>query len=390
MKKSFLYLAAGALALTACTSEEVLDESSIHSNAIGFENVVNKQTRAATEEITNGTFTQFNVFGYYAFEPTKESGDPEPDHGILVFNNESVTREAPGSTKWNYNNTRYWVPGATYYFYAYNCGNVEKLGAQYGSFSMDVTQPTKEGRAFKITNYICDNTHQHDLLFDKNEGLQKAANTTVQFKFDHILTKINAKFFSDFAPEYTIEISNVQVSNIRNKGDYNAFEEKWTNQTRFNTANADDKNPIPYVTLWETENAPLVARKGGTLTPPVGSTDETPAIEVEDQEPTTNIAFVMPYTYIEDNNVVTISFTATIKKDNDIVLSRNMSGTWKPTWLIGYQYTYNIKIGGSTAGLDAIVFETTAAAINNWKEGTDGGALNDKDNTNTIKITTNN
>ncbi len=383
MKKSFFYLAAGALALTACTSEEVLDESSIHSNAIGFENVVSKQTRATT--IDNGSFETFSVFGYYAFE---SETNPDPDHGILVFNNEPVTRKAPGSTEWTYNNTRYWVPDATYYFYAYNCGNVEKLGAQYGSFSMDVTQPTKEGRAFKITNYICDNTHQHDLLFDKNEGLKKAANSTVQFKFAHILTKVDAKFFSDFAPEYEVEISNVQISNIRNKGDYSAFDEKWINQIRVNTINPADENPIPYVALWEANKDPLVARNGGTLTPAVGSTDEP--VTVEPVIPSTDIAFVMPHTYISGENKVSISFTATIKKGDEIVLSRNMSGSWLPTWEIGYQYTYNIKIGGSTAGLDAIVFQTTATAIDDWKKGTDGGTLNDETNTNTITISTNN
>lgn len=391
MKKSFFYLAAGALALTACTSEEVLDESSVHSNAIGFENVVSKQTRAT--EITNGTFNTFGVFGYYAFET---EANPDPDHGILVFNNETVNRSETNPTEWTYNTLRYWVPEATYYFYAYSCGGI-KLGKDYGSFSMDVTQPTKESRAFKITNYICDNTHQHDLLFDKNEGLKKTSNSTVQFQFKHILTKIDAKFFSDFAPEYTIEISNVQISNIRNRGDYNSFEEKWTNQARVNTINPADENPTPYVMLLDTytdENGTehpktIVARKGGTLTPAVGSTDETP-VTVEDEEPSTDIAFVMPYTYIDDKKVVTISFTATIKKDGETVLSRNMSGTWKPTWLIGYQYTYNIKIGGSTAGLDAIIFQTDAIAIDNWENGTDNGALNDPNNTNTIVIKTNN
>lgn len=381
MKKSFLYLAAGALALTACTSEEVLDESSIHSNAIGFENVVSKQTRAT--EITNGTFNEFGVFGYYAFE-TKEN--PEPDHGILVFNNETVKRAGTNSTDWTYNTPRYWVPEATYYFYAYSCGGI-KLGKDYGNFSMDVTQSAKKDRAFKITNYICDNTHQHDLLFAKNEGLKKTDNSTVKFQFKHILTKINANFFSDFAPEYTIEISNVKISNIRNKGDYSSYDNGWINQTRVNTANAADENPTPEVMLWDESKDPLVARKGGKLTPTVGTTEE---IEVEAEVPTTDIAFVMPYTYTDDNNEVSISFTATVKKDNDIVLSRNMSGTWKPTWQIGYQYTYNIKISGKATGLDAIIFQTDTNAIDKWSTGTDEGTLNDDNNTNTIEIKTDN
>ncbi|MDE5788271.1 MAG: fimbrillin family protein [Bacteroidaceae bacterium] len=388
MKKSFFYLAAGALALTACTSEEVLDESSIHSNAIGFETVVNKQTRAT--EITNGTFDKFGVFGYYV---AKDQATGEyANHGILVFNNESVTRDGDGSANWSYqSSTRYWVPDAKYYFYAYSCGGV-KLNSEYGNFSMDVTKGTAQERAFRITNYICDNTHQHDLLFDKQEEFQ-SSNSTVKFKFDHILTKVDAKFFSDFAPEYEIEISDVKFSNIRNQGDYSSFDENWINQNRVNPANKDDEKPIPYVMLLDKEkneagveqNKTIIARNGGKLTPEVGSTEGE---EITPLTPKTDFAFVLPYTYTEDANEVTISFTAIIKKDGEVLLNRNLSGSWKPNWQKGYQYTYNIKIGGSTTGLKAIVFQTDSNAINNWADGTDNGALNNDTNTNTIEIKT--
>lgn len=38
MRKQFFWLAMGAVALTGCTQTDVIEESRIQSNAIGFEN----------------------------------------------------------------------------------------------------------------------------------------------------------------------------------------------------------------------------------------------------------------------------------------------------------------------------------------------------------------
>ncbi|MDE6394660.1 MAG: hypothetical protein K2K77_04890, partial [Duncaniella sp.] len=53
-----------------------------------------------------------------------------------------------------------------------------------------------------------------------------------------------------------------------------------------------------------------------------------------------------------------ITFTIQVKQGNDVFLSRNMSGTWKPDWKTGYSYTYNIAITGTATNLEPIVFET--------------------------------
>lgn len=130
MVKRFFYLAVGALALTACTSEDVVDDVTTSSrNLIRFENVVNKPSRAATD-ITTQTLNQFNVFGFYVLPDA-------PTHAYEVFNNVPVTN--PGSGMWGYDDkyARYWVPNANYYFYAYSCGSAA-LKDTYGNFSLDV------------------------------------------------------------------------------------------------------------------------------------------------------------------------------------------------------------------------------------------------------------
>lgn len=357
MKKSIYLIAASALALTACTSEEVVIEGS-QSNVIGFENVVDKQSRSTATEVTASGLKHFSVFGYYT-NPTT------PTQAILVFNDELVTKgEKSGQTVWNYDNTRYWVPGANYCFYAYSCGDI-KLDSNFGHFSMDVTKSQQNDRVLKIIDYVCDETHQHDLLYASKEGIQPetdetgqkiVSGTDVAFKFDHILTKIDTKFKSSFAPEYTVEIKNVTASNIRNVGSYDPKNNGWNNTP--DRVKIDGKDP--YVVLHE--GNPIIAQKGGVIKDVAGI--ETPVTELT---PTSDFSFVLPYAYTQGD--VKLSFEMTLKKDGVTVLSRVLSGSWSPTWQPGHWYTYTIDITGDATNLTPIMFTTETDPISGWSSG---------------------
>lgn len=362
MKKSIYLIAAGALALTACTSEDVLDEGK-QSNVIGFENVVDKQSRSTATEVTSSGLNHFSVFGYYTNPNT-------PTQAILVFNDELVTKGVKNDQiVWNYANTRYWVPGATYCFYAYSCGDI-KLDSKFGHFVMDVTKSMQDQRVLKIVDYVCDETHQHDLLYAYKEGVKPETDNTgmnvvggtdVAFKFDHLLAKIDTKFRSKFAPEYTVEIKNVTASNIRNVGSYDPKNNGW-NQTpkRELIASGEHKGKNPFVILHD-ENA-IIARKGGVIKDVDGT--ETPVTELT---PTSDFAFVLPYAYTGAE--VTLSFEMTLKKDGETVLSRVLSGSWTPTWQQGHWYTYTIDITGDATNLTPIMFTTEIDPISGWSSG---------------------
>lgn len=342
MKKSIFLLAAGALALTACTSEEIL-ESGNQGNVIGFENVVSKQTRADVVDLDYGTLKHFNVFGYY-------TAPNDTVTAIGVFDDQDVSNE---TGEWSYGEHRYWVPGATYYFYAYSCDN-SPLSESFGKFSIDLRGKTPEERAFKIKDYVCDETHQHDLIFAAPASIEaqpKGSNSPVSLKFNHLLAKVNATFTSKFPHIYNVEISDVKIEGIRNSGDYSAAKKTWTTKV-------DGDNPK--VNLW------------------INSEEKDKCLTVSDtSSATTNSAYVLPYTYTEgDANAtnVTIKFDIAVRdtESNVVILSRHMSGTWIPTWETGHKYTYNIVIDGSTAQLDVIAFEVTEDenGVSNWEKGT--------------------
>ena len=343
MKKTIFCLAAGAMALTACTSTDVIEEG-IQSNAIGFQNIVSKESRA----LTSNNLKFFSVYGYYT---TESNNTP-----VNVFNGQDVTRADVATNKWTYSPVRYWVPGATYYFYAYSCEGTE-LTSTTGSAALG-SGTDIAGRALRLRNVICDGTHQHDLIFASNDdGITGEANETntngpVSFTFKHILSKLNVVFSSGFPEGYTISVSNVSITNFNDKGNYNP-KTGWSNHSESNQEQSEG-----IILSVDAENNIVAA----AAEPANVKTVET------------GIAYVIPYIYSDaedsDDEAVGLQFTVTIKNENGeaIIENSTLTGSWYPKWQEGYSYTYNVNITGNSAALYPIVFET-AQNVNDWTPG---------------------
>lgn len=353
MKKNHLYMALGTLALTACTSTDVIEDNSIQGNAIGFENVIDKQTRIGTavDEMTNSNFDQFQVYGYYTSE--KDITNP-----IQVFSGEPVTKN--GNT-WGYVNTRYWVPKATYHFFAYSCSDVA-LNNTFGTVGLDLNA-TGDNRQLILSGYKCDATHNHDLIYAQSRGhigiepttTNAKPNKNVSFNFNHILTKIDAQFTSEFDGDYEVEIRDVRIINFRNMGNYRESD-KWTNVER-------EKDNLEIKLEFDDKDG---GDGIGTARAKKGNSDAL--------TPQTHARFMIPYNYV--NHDVQLKFDIKVYKgkgrneNTDLVLARTMTGTWSPNWELGKYYTYNIRLTGTTANLQPIVFETAADMNLGWVNGT--------------------
>lgn len=341
MKKHLFTLALGLITLTACTSEEVVDVSQTQGNAIGFKNVVNKNSRAVEGDLTSKSFDTFLVYGYY----TKE-GMTTP---IQIFNGVQVLKkknETTGKDEWTYDGVRYWIPKCTYYFYAYSCADVA-LTSEKGSPAMTLTNETTiDGRALAIMSYLCDGTHQHDLISAESEGTiaQEKNNPQVSLKFGHALCKIKAVFTTDFPAGYEIKISNVKISEFYNRADFNVGTGVWSAYRNENS---------PYVNLAVDEN-------NNVVTNAPGSSVETSEI------------FLIPKQYTTTENTK-IHFTIEVSKDNQKILQRNITGTWSPKWEKARIYKYNINITGSSAGIEPIVFAASQSldASSAWDTSTE-------------------
>ncbi len=323
MKKHLFYLAVGVMTLTACTSEEVVDVSPTQGNAIGFENIVNKHSRAVDGDLTSSTFDNFLVYGYY----TKD-GMATP---IQIFNGVPVTKgknATTGKEEWTYDGVRYWIPKCTYYFYGYSCADIA-LSTEKGRPAMTLTNETSEdGRALAIMSFLCDGTHQHDLVCAESGKIiaMEKNNPQVSLSFGHALCKIKAVFTTDFPDGYQVKITNVKISEFFNKANYNVGSGVWSEYKSENS---------PYINLTVGEKNVITNAPGSNL--------ETSEI------------FLIPRQYPQTDNVK-IHFTIELTKDNQVVLQRNITGTWSPQWEKARIYRYNINISGSSAGIEPIVF----------------------------------
>lgn len=357
MRKSLFFLALTAMAFSACTSEEVIDES-IQSNAIGFENVVKKSSRAGDVAVSGDlgktNLDQFIVYGYY----TKENLSNQL---IQVFGGDIVTLNKT-TGQWEYKNTRYWVPGAHYNFYAYSCADVV-LSPDKGTPALDLNAVNVQDRELKINNFICDRTHQHDLIYARTEayGQEKStsgapANANVSFAFQHVLSKINAVFISEFSSEYTVEISDVVIENFRNTGNYSPTRGWRDVDRKFENETTPIFIRLPFDTNGNVAQAAVIDGKTNKETKPA-------------KNATTVSAYLIPFTYNDAN--VQLKFKIEVKKGNEIVLGRTMTGNWRPNWTEGFTYTYNIRLTGTVANLEPIVFEVSKDMNLGWGTGSD-------------------
>lgn len=345
MKKQLFYLALGAVALSACTSEEIVDVSK-QSNAIGFENTVLKQSRADAQQgdLTVENLDKFLVYGFY----TKENQVANP---IQVFGGDAVTKQG---SSWTYSGTRFWVPDATYSFFAYSCADVA-LDNKYGTVGLELNT-TGADRQLHISNYRCDASHNHDLIYAQAKEIKALPkteanpnpNANVSFQFEHVLTKIDAQFTSEFSADYDVVIKDVRITNFRNVGNF-IKTSGWSDVRR------------------QEENTTMQMEFPTTDGTGVANSAQTQA-----NKPKTGYYYVIPYAYQFSDVQLTFTielYKGTGRTKDDLVLSRNMEGHWSPNWQQGYYYTYNVTLTGSVANLQPIVFEV-AKDMNSWTPGT--------------------
>ena len=329
MKKSVLMIAAAAMTLAACTNTEEVESGSQNAlGQIGFASHVNKNTRA----LDNTTLTNFYVSAAYT-TPTNST----PVH---ILNGENVKKNDEGG--WSYTNTRYWIAGANYSFFAYSKENSTSANARFSNGQ------------FSLTNYIVDAApeNQKDLVFASATATgAESGNKEVSFDFKHVLSKVCFNFKSNFPEGYKIDVTNVRIRNFRDRGTF-AFansEYAWSNVDRTYNSNVEGE--------WVTLNLGFEENKNLGMAP--------------NAEAVTNEFYVIPFAYTDVN--VRLRFTLTIKNSNDEIVSQSERyAAFQPTWVKGSAYRYNVTLTGAAAGLEEIKFTvgSVGEGDNGWNAGT--------------------
>lgn len=331
MKKiSTLFLSAGVLAMTGCTSSEILEEAAPElRGAISFGTTnVSKPSRAALDggvSLSNTTLAEFYVCGSYktAAEGLK-----------TVFNNVKTEKKEDGT--WQYvGGDRFWVPEAMYTFAAFSCSNsYDPNNAGLPTFAF------YENGILNFKEYVC---HNHDLVYAYTDAIEgkETGNQTVNLQFKHILTRLKFSFECT-APgsDYKIELSEVKLSGMINSADYNGETHVWGNHKVFNDQVAVES----------------LSSVDGTNTVPdnTGVTDEKNKKYLEYTP-----IFVIPNKYAE-KNVVNLTFKMTVKYNAEKILERDVIATWTPDWEQGKSMNNIVSINFEDAsGLEPIRFSAS-------------------------------
>lgn len=320
MKKAIFMLAVGAMALTACSDTEVIEEG-VQSPAIGFNTNVGKNSRA----IDNDNFAQFFVYGTYKM--------PTTSNLVQVFDGEEVTKSEKG--EWGYTNTRYWIDGATYTFAAYGVdggilpGNNAQANFGTADGFLNLAQIEVDGAT----------GHQKDIVYANSGSVLglETNNPSVALAFKHILSRLDFTFKSGFPAGYTAEVTNVRLVSVRNTGRFMGQTLSWTDVDR-----TVDVTSVPAISL---------------------QFDETEISETKSI--TSGYAYVIPFEYKVKN--VGIVFNLDVKNGNgEAVYGKEVSAYWAPRWAGGNTYSYTIILNGQAAGLDPIQF---TGSVVDWATG---------------------
>lgn len=272
------------MAMTSCTNEEVTQVA--ESRAIGFDAFVTNSTRA---EITADNITEFSVFGGF---------DSQLDN---VFNNVKVIKS---SGSWTYSPLQYWTMGKSYTFQGY-APTADGISATPTANGVNFSGFTADGQTDLLASEV--------KTFDNVQTAQQ-----VQLAFKHILSKVQFKFTSGFAPNVTLTISNLKVNGLSTKGNY--------------TAAASDAGT--WDALSGTSAYDVTTNEGGFT---------SAAAE------TTGSVFVLPQSITE--KAINVTFTVTASGALDMAKDFTVNipvGTLQK----GYSYTYTATIDASNIDPD--------------------------------------
>ena len=218
VKRFFISLMAVAGAFNLCScSKDIIDEPN-SQKAIVFDNI---QTRAVVKDANDilrmGVFAQMNL----GDDDKQEDGS---NSFIMLLENEDVKRVSD-SADWTYEHTRYWVTDRVFHFFAVwpysgenssvtNVKSIAPAVAGEGAYGYSVTFETPEAADQELL------TAQTTIVTTTTESFPEA----VGFNFQHELTNVNFKIWSNGAPDNVqdkIKVKSVTLRNVTKKGTLN-------------------------------------------------------------------------------------------------------------------------------------------------------------------------
>lgn len=338
MKKFFISIMVVTAMLTLCSCNKELVDKPDLEKAIVFNNI---QTRAvvnsADDILSMGVFAQMNL----GDEDKQEAGS---DSFIMLLENEHVSRESV-SADWTYDHTRYWVTDRVFHFFAvwpYSEDNSSVTNVK------SIAPATGEGAYGYSVTFETPAAADQDLLTAKATYRTKTGESfpeTVDFDFQHELTNVNLKIWSNGAPDNVqdkIRVKQVTLSNVTKTGTLNTTvsSSSWNlSSTKMSFTKTYEGDGIT-VSQAQIKDGQLVPNEVSQYNP----SKDNPGIPFEDG------LLLIPHTITSSSPVVvTVIYDLQRPIDAQEGLweeKRLMAVLPESTWPAGKKLTYNLILSG--------------------------------------------
>lgn len=210
MKTKYLFGAAAALMMAACSQDELV---SVKQDGIAYSVTTAKQTRAADSYCNNILPKSFKVWA-------------KTTDGSLYINGDEIRNE--GGVWTDQAGTRYWPEGKALDFYAHVNGE--------GVFSFNDGAPTFNN--FVVKDDVKD---QLDLMYSVSRNQEKQGDGKVVLNFRHALSQVCFRAKNNMKT-MSVEIKGVSVGHLTNAGTF-AFPAESTDKNYVHPSHGDEEDP---------------------------------------------------------------------------------------------------------------------------------------------------
>ena len=187
MKKSLFIMALGAIALTSCSQDEVLE---VKQDAIAFSAITENASRATAST----TLGKFKVYAYVGGDTYIDGLDAIEGTGVYTFNEQGY----------------YWPANAVDFYCVSNPNN----GTDAGGVELTADH--------KVVNYDVPSDHANDLLYSVLKEATKAsyANGVAALNFRHALAMVQFQVKSLETYGLDVKVTNIALKNVNTSGTY--------------------------------------------------------------------------------------------------------------------------------------------------------------------------
>lgn len=339
MNKTIFMMAAAAITLASCSSDETTDVAK--SSQISFTAKVGKNSRGA--ETTTLNLDKMWVTGY----DITDAAAPTVYFDDQVFNK---TADAQ-STQFIPERPWYWQTGKSYKFIGIHPAKTDWMG------TLNI-EANNVSYTAEIPTAIAD---QKDLIIDAVKGQANSdAETGVKMEFKHILSQLQFKV-KNTNQHLTYHIAGIRIVNAANKGSFTFNTETrqgtWAEQTEGKvTYEMLFKDPIELVTTGQTE-AFLTPENSGAMIVPQKLTPWNGAV-VSNGAPFDGgayIALLINVKYTADGKYM---YPAKASTDKDYgwvaVPVPAASGNTQAIWSMGNKYIYTLDLSKGCGKVDPV------------------------------------